>query len=430
MKILYYDCFSGISGDMNLGAMLDLGVSTDTLISGLEKLKTEGWRLEITRDQRHGITGTKVTVITEGEHSHLPDTDHQHDHDPTHGQDQGHEHDHGHTHDHAHEHTHHHPHRNLADIERIINNSTLPDPVRTLSMKIFSHIAAAEAAVHDKPIDEIHFHEVGALDSIVDIVGAAICLHDLGVDRVYASTIELGSGMVRCQHGLLPVPAPATARIISGFPVHTGGVHFEATTPTGAAIIAATAEPLPPEMRFIIRNCGYGIGQKNNPARPNMLRVYLAEIPGEPEHGHEARLIECNMDDMNPELSEYLTRRLFEAGAGDVWITPVIMKKGRPALTLSVICEAEHVDAIRMILFTESTTIGLRVIPCAKETLHREFEEIETRFGKVMVKKSYFNDQLVSVKPEADRCAAIAAATGLPMKQVVQEITAQISGIK
>lgn len=297
-------------------------------------------------------------------------------------------------------------------------------------MKIFSHIAAAEAAVHDKPIDEIHFHEVGALDSIVDIVGAAICLDDLGADRIYVSTIELGGGMVRCQHGLLPVPAPATARIISGFPVHTGGVDFEATTPTGAAIIAATAEPLPPEMNFIIRKSGYGIGQKNNPARPNMLRVYLAETSGEPERGHEARLIECNVDDMNPELSEHITMKLFEAGAGDVWITPIIMKKGRPALILSVICEEEQTEAIREILFTESTSIGLRIISCTKETLHREFEEIETRFGKVMIKKSYFNDRLVSVKPEADRCAAIATETGQPMKQVVQEIITQISGIK
>jgi len=442
MKILYYDCFSGISGDMNLGALLDLGVSPDTLLSGLEKLNTEGWRLEITRVQRHGITGTKVTVITEEEYLHAPGPGHHHDHDrgrshdhshePEHSHDNNHGHKHDHSHDqgHRHEHTHHHPHRNLADIEEIINKSTLPLPVMDLSMKIFSHIAAAEAAVHDKPIDEIHFHEVGALDSIVDIVGAAICLNDLGVDRVYTSAIELGGGMVRCQHGLLPVPTPATARIISGFPVHSGGVDFEATTPTGAAIIAATAEPLPPEIRFIIRKSGYGIGQKNNPARPNMLRVYLAEVPGEPERGHEARLIECNMDDMNPELSEHITMKLFEAGAGDVWITPIIMKKGRPALTLSVICEEEQVDPIREILFTESTTIGLRVIPCVKETLHREFEEVETRFGKVMVKKSYFNDRLVSVKPEADRCAAIAAATGLPMKQVVQEITVQISATK
>ncbi len=464
MKILYYDCFSGISGDMNLGALLDLGVSPDTLTGGLEKLNTGGWRLEITRDQRHGISGTKVTVIAEGDSEfmtghkgdhHDNDDSHKHDHEHGYGQADGHSHDHDHSrnlehghrqadgHNHDHDHyddqasaslngnaygpengTHHHGNRNLADIEKIVNDSGLKPSVKELAMKIFRHIAEAEAAVHDKPLEEIHFHEVGAIDSIVDIVGAAICLDDLGVDRVYVSEIELGGGMVKCQHGLLPVPAPATERIISGFPVHTGGVAFEATTPTGAAIIAATAEPLPPGLKFIIRKSGYGIGHKNNPSRPNILRVFLAETVTGEETGHHANLIECNVDDMNPETSEYISGRLFAAGAGDVWFTPVIMKKGRPAFTLSVICEDDQTDAVREILFTETTSIGLRVTSFTKETLHREFEEIDTRFGPVMVKKSFFNGKLVSVKPEADRCAAIARETGLPMKQVIQEINA------
>lgn len=439
MKILYYDCFSGISGDMNLGAMLDLGVSREVLERGLKKLNVKGWRLEITPDQRHGITGTRVTVIADDvdenlhDHGHEHGDEHPHDHvhDHTHGHDHGHEHmhphDHGHEHTHGHDHDqeagHGHPLRNLADIEGIINNSDLSSPVKELSMKIFRKIALAEAAVHDKPLDEIHFHEVGAIDSIVDIVGAAICLDSLGVDRVYVSAVELGGGMVRCQHGLLPVPAPATERIISGFPVHTGGVNFEATTPTGAAIIAATAEPVPTSLKYTIIKSGYGIGQKINPSRPNILRVFLAETSDDKERGHRALLVACNIDDMNPELSEYLSGRLFAAGAGDVWYTPIIMKKGRPAFTLNIICEEDQMDAVREILFTESTTIGLRITPVTKETLHREFEEIDTRFGKVIIKKSYFDGRLVSVKPEADRCAAIAAATGLPMKQVIQEIT-------
>jgi len=280
--------------------------------------------------------------------------------------------------------------------------------------------------VHDIPVNEIYFHEVGAIDSIVDIVGAAICYEALGVDKAYVSAIELGSGMVRCEHGLLPVPAPATARIIEGFPVQTGGVNFEATTPTGAAIIAALAEPLPEGMHFVISATGYGIGQKKNPARPNILRVHLADAVDVKEKGHQAFLVECNVDDMNPELSDYISARLFAAGAGDVWFTPVIMKKGRPAFTLSVICEEEQKDAVREILFTESTTIGLRVMPFIKEMLHREFEETETRFGKVVIKKSFFNGRLVSAKPEADRCAAIAGETGLPMKQVIQEIMAKV----
>lgn len=431
MKIVYYDCFSGISGDMNLGAMIDLGVSRDTLISGLEKLNIGGWRLDITSDQRHGIAGTRVTVFTdEGEstgHGH-PDgyvQDHEHSRD--------HEHDREHEVEHENEHEngpgngpdHRHAHRNLSDIRKIIKGSSLSEKVTDLAMQIFTLIGEAEAAVHDKPIDEIYFHEVGAIDSIVDIVGSAICYDALGVDRVYVSTVELGSGMVKCEHGLLPVPAPATARIIAGFPVHTGGVSFEATTPTGAAIIATLATPLPPGTKFSIIRTGYGIGQKNNPARPNILRVFLAETEPEEEKGHQALLVECNVDDMNPELSDYISAKLFSAGAGDVWFTPVIMKKGRPAFTVSVICEEENKNAVREILFTESTTIGLRVTPFSKETLHREFVEIETRFGKVVIKKSYYKDRLVSVKPEADRCAAIAGETGLPMKQVIHEITAQ-----
>ena len=461
MKILYYDCFSGISGDMNLGAMIDLGVSPDTLISGLNKLNTGGWRLEIARDQRHGISGTRVTVLTDDQgvtagepdhghdhsdghghshgHNHTEGYENEHDHERGHGHGHGHGHhghDHGHSHghddgqDHKHSHGHdHEPHvhdsnRNLEDIEKIIKGSDLPESVTGLAMRIFKRIAVAEAAVHDKPVNEIYFHEVGAIDSIVDIVGAAICFDALGVEKAYVSGIELGGGMVRCEHGLLPVPAPATALILRGFPVHTGGVDFEATTPTGAAIIAALAEPLPSDLGFAISATGYGIGQKNNPARPNILRVFLAETGHEKEKGHQAFLVECNVDDMNPELSDYISARLFSAGAGDVWFTPVVMKKGRPAYTISVICEEEQKEAVREILFTESTTIGLRMTPFVKETLHRVFEEIETRFGKVVIKKSFFNNRLVSVKPEADRCAAIAAETGIPMKQVIQEITA------
>ena len=424
MRIAYYDCFSGISGDMNLGAMLDLGVDRKTLIDGLNKLELEGWHLEIVTDQRHGITGTRVTVVTEDDHEHHHDHDHEHEHLHTGG------HDHEHLHDSHHESEdvgeHHHPHRNLADIEKIINDSSLSSQVKSTALGIFSHIAEAEAAVHGKPVSEIHFHEVGAIDSIIDIVGAAICFEALAVDRVYTSVVELGGGMVRCAHGLMPVPAPATARIISGFPVHTGGVDFEATTPTGAAIIAAMAEPLPEDISLVIRKSGYGIGQKNNPARPNILRIILAESAEERPRGHNALLVECNIDDMNPELSEHISGRLFTAGAGDVWFTPVIMKKGRPAYTLSVICGEEHLDAIREVLFTESTTIGLRVMPVMKETLHREFEEMDTRFGPVVIKKSYYNNRLVSVKPEADRCAEIARETGLPMKQIIQEITASV----
>ncbi len=439
MKILYYDCFSGISGDMNLGAMLDLGVTRETLTDGLARLNLEGWKLDIMKDQRHGISGTKVTVITSGEnnaehghagHDHHHDNDHDHNHDHKHDHNHNHSHDHDHDHDHDYSHSHSHSRRNLSDIELIINSSSLGPDVKDLALRIFGVIAEAEAAVHNVSVNEIHFHEVGAVDSIIDIVGAAICFRALNVEKVYVSDLELGSGMVRCEHGLLPVPAPATARIIKGFPVHRGGVGFEATTPTGAAIIAALAEPAPADLRYIIEKAGYGIGQKDNPSLPNILRVYLADTDEKAVSGHQSMIVECNIDDMNPELSEYISAKLFASGAKDVWFTPVIMKKGRPAFTISIICEEERISDIREILFTESSTIGLRIIPFIKETLQREFEEIETRFGKVVIKKSFFNGRLVSVKPEADRCAAIATETGLPMKQVIQEIMTLTGNLK
>lgn len=406
MKVLFYDCFSGISGDMNLGAMIDLGVSAEMLRSELKKLKIGGWDLVVTKDQRHGITGTKVTVATEAE---------------------GHDHHDGHNQDHHHNHSH---HRHLDDIEEIINESDLSPAVKSLAMKIFHHIAEAEAAVHNVPIEKIHFHEVGAVDSIIDITGAAVCYEALGVDKVYVTPVELGSGTVRCEHGVLPVPAPATERIIRGFPVHRGGVDFEATTPTGAAIIAAFAEPETADMNFTITNTGYGIGHKDNPALPNILRVFLAETSAVNTNRSNSFVVECNIDDMNPELTDYVTSRLFSAGAGDVYITPIIMKKGRPAITISIICEEEHLSEIKKILFTESTTIGLRVFPFRKETLRRETGEIDTPFGKVVVKKSFLESKLVSVKPEADQCAAIAAREGIPMKQVMQVIINYLEGKK
>jgi pyridinium-3,5-bisthiocarboxylic acid mononucleotide nickel chelatase len=424
MKILYYDCFSGISGDMNLGAMLDLGVSEECLISGLNALNLDGWHIETKREQRHGITGTKVTV-------HLSNHEDADDHHEDHNHEHHHEH-HSHVEDDHHYHEqylnlkgdelHHVAHRNLNDIEIIINNSSLSGNVKSLAINIFKKIAEAEAAVHNKPVNEVHFHEVGAVDSIVDIVGAAICFDAIGADKIYVSDIELGSGTVKCQHGILPVPAPATVNILKGFPVHTGGVSFEATTPTGAAIIAATAEKAPSELRYSIISTGYGVGHKDNPALPNLLRVHLAEVDESLVSDHNAFLVECNVDDMNPEIADYIAGKLLKNGIPDVCFIPVMMKKTRPAFIISIICEEEHLPKVREILFTESTTLGIRIIPFKKETLQREFEEVETRFGKVTVKKSYFNGRLVTIKPEADQCAAVAAANGVPMKEVIREV--------
>ena len=389
MKVLYYDCFSGISGDMNLGALLDLGVEKDYLIAELGKLGLKGWNLDIVRDQRHGIKGTKVTV-------NIP---------------------------------HEHVHRHLYDIEKIIDRSQLDKDTRELSKKIFMKVAVAEAKVHDIPVQEVHFHEVGAMDSIIDIVGAAICLRAINPDLVVVSEVELGGGMVKCDHGRLPVPAPATAEIMKDIPSRTGGVNFEATTPTGAAILAATGNKFGSGVSFKIIKTAYGVGHKDHPNVPNLLRVILGELTEDSDSGHDAMLLECNIDDMNPEFYSHISERLFTAGASDVWLGNIMMKKGRPGIVLSIICENELTDRMKKIIFTESTTLGIRTFPFRKETLIRKFETADTTFGKVRIKRSYYRDQEVSCKPEYDDCLKIAAETGQPLKDINNIILNQIQKI-
>jgi pyridinium-3,5-bisthiocarboxylic acid mononucleotide nickel chelatase len=387
MKIIGYDCFSGISGDMNLGAMIDLGIDKTYLIDELKKLNLPGWELLVQKDQRHGITGTKVTV---------KQTRHEH------------------------------AHRHLSDIDKIINDSSLDIKTKELSRKIFLKIAEAEAAVHGIPIDHVHFHEVGAVDSIVDVVGAAICFNALKVEAVHVSTVELGSGLVKCDHGTLPVPAPATAEIIKGIPVKKGGVGFEATTPTGAAILATLGTHFNPDLVIKIEKTAYGVGHKEHPDVPNLLRVFLGETVSNPESGHEALQIECNIDDMNPEFFDYISERLFKAGASDVFFSNIMMKKGRPGILLNVICETELADTVKNIIFTESTSLGIRTFPFKKDTLVRNFETLQTIYGELTVKRSYNNGKEVSCKPEYDECKRIAAEKGIPIKEVYNNIMAQM----
>ena len=388
MRILYYDCFSGISGDMNLGAMIDLGVDKDFLIGELNKLNVKGWELIAEKDQRHGIFGTKVTV-RQTQHEHI--------------------------------------HRHLSDIELIINNSTLDEKTKELSRKIFMKVALAEASVHKIPVGKVHFHEVGAIDSIIDIVGAAICFNALSVDVVHVSPVELGSGFVKCDHGKLPVPAPATAEIIQGIPVKKGGVDFEATTPTGAAIIATLGTEFGQDSTIKIEKTAYGIGQKEHPLVPNLLRVFLGEKTAATESGHTALQLECNIDDMNPEFFEYISDRLFSAGASDVFLSNINMKKGRPGVLLNVICEEEKAGSLKGIIFTESTSLGIRTFPFRKDTLARKFEKIKTEYGEVTVKRSYYNEKEVSCKPEYDDCKRIATESGIPLKEVYNNILAALA---
>jgi uncharacterized protein (TIGR00299 family) protein len=387
MRILIYDCFSGISGDMNLGAMIDLGVDKNYLINELEKLNLKGWELVSEKDQRHGITGTKVTV-RQTRHEHV--------------------------------------HRHLSDIEKIISDSGLSLKDKELSKTIFEKIAEAEATVHGIPVEEVHFHEVGAIDSIIDISGAAICFNALKVEGVYVSEVELGGGFVNCDHGNLPVPAPATLEIMKGIPFKKGGVDFEATTPTGAAIISTLGTWFGDSRTFKISKTAYGIGHRNNPKIPNILRVSIGETEENTISGHVAHLIQCNIDDMNPEFYDHISEKLFRSGASDVYYSHVIMKKGRPGIVLNIISESGVTDKLKEIVFRESTTLGIRTFKFQKDTLVREFSTLETKLGKVTVKRSFLNGREVSVKPEYEDCKRIAVEKEMPVKEVYNYIISEI----
>jgi uncharacterized protein (TIGR00299 family) protein len=387
MKILYYDCFSGISGDMNLGAMIDLGIDITYLKGELEKLNLDGWDLISEEDQRHGITGTKVTVKQlKKENSH----------------------------------------RHLSDIEYIIKKSTLTEADKELSIKIFRKLGSAEAFVHNIPIEKVHFHEVGAIDSIIDVVGAAICFNAIGVKRVFVSEVEMGSGFVNCDHGKLPIPAPATIELVKGINIRTGGVDFEATTPTGAAILSVLGTDFGPASNLRIEKTGYGVGHKDHPKIPNLLRISLGETAHKTDPGHKAILIESNIDDMNPEFYDFLSERLFKAGASDVYFSQIIMKKSRPGVVLHVICEIGLEELIKEIIFTESTTVGIRSFEFNKDTLAREFHKLNTIYGEVTVKRSFLNGKEVSVKPEFDECRNIAIEKAIPVKMVYNHIMSEI----
>lgn len=382
MKILYYDCFAGISGDMNLGAMIDLGVDPDYLKTELQKLNIDGFHLEIQKDIRRGISGTKATVVIEN-----PDNE---------------------------------KHRHLRHVEELINQSTLSPEVKLMSLKIFDLIAEAEGKVHNIDKQRVHFHEVGALDSIADIVGAAICLDFLKVDKVMSSPIQLGGGMVKCAHGLMPVPAPATTEIIQHVPVRTGLVQHEATTPTGAAILVATVDEFTDQINFQINKTAYGIGQRDVSEVPNVLRVYLSEDqPNADKTTQDAAvMVECNIDDMNPEWYDHLFRKLFEAGASDVFLTPIIMKKSRPANKLSVLCNPKILAEIKSIIFTNSTTIGLREYAVNKTVLERQEKEINTELGKVKAKASFFQGKEIRFKPESAEISRLATEHNLSMNEI------------
>lgn len=449
MKILYYDCFCGISGDMNLAALIDLGVPKEYLMQELAKLNLNSeYEVKIERSAKLGITGTRVDVILKDKlydkvhiseqalHSHNDEHIHNNSNED-HNYEHAHEHNHGnfesncgekchheHQHDevnHSHEHEHH--HRNLKHIEKIINSSELSDKVKKLSLNMFTRVAEAEAKVHGKTLYEVHFHEVGAIDSIVDMVGAAICLDYLNVDKIMASPVQVGGGFVKCAHGLMPVPAPATVEILNNIPINTGIVQFETTTPTGAAILAANAHEFTPKVDFSIKKIAYGIGHRDLEI-PNVLRVYLGETESA-EKLEEQYIIETNIDDMNPEIYGYVEEKLFEAGALDVFKTPIFMKKGRPGIKLSVLVDEKWEKYVLDVIFEETTSIGVRKYKVEKIMLNREFSKVKTEYGDITIKKSYYKGKLVKYKPEYEECKTIAKEKNVSIDKIYKAVYKQ-----
>ncbi|MBD5637257.1 nickel pincer cofactor biosynthesis protein LarC [Clostridium botulinum] len=415
-KILYYDCFSGISGDMNLGALIDLGIDKEYLLKELAKLNiNDEFEIKINKDSRKGISGTKVDVILKNSYEHNHEHKHNHEYEHSHG---GHEHEHNHKHDHN--------HRNLININKIIDNSELNNNVKKISKDIFLEVAKAEGKVHNKPLEEVHFHEVGATDSIVDIVGAAICLDYLKVDKVLCSKVQVGSGFVKCAHGTMPVPAPATAQILKDIPmVSSEEIPFEATTPTGAAIVASTVYKFTQNKNFHIEKVGYGIGGKDLSDIPNVLRIFLAENKEQEENDieqEEALILECNIDDMNSEIYEYVINKLLNEGASDAYITPIIMKKTRPAAKLTVLCENKLENIMKEIMFKETTTLGIRKYSVEKSMLKRKVEKVNTIYGEVSVKQSYLKGQVLNSKPEYEDCKKIALENNISIKEVYEAV--------
>jgi hypothetical protein len=394
MKILYYDCFAGISGDMNLGAMLDLGVDQKYLLKELSKLFIGSYKLQVCKDKRQGITGTKVNVIVPSQKkTSSPHTQKE---------------------------------CTFRDITRMIKQSSLSANIKKISLDIFTRLARAEGKIHGHKIEKVHFHEVGAIDSIVDIVGAAICLDYLSVDKIISSPIQIGSGIIHCSHGTLPVPAPATAEILRGIPIKTGLVPFEATTPTGAAIIASTVTSFTDRIDFTPQKIGYGLGSKDSSV-PNVLRLFLGEISANAEKADDletgvAVIIECNIDDMNPEIYDTLMELLFAAGAHDVFFTPIIMKKSRPAVTVSVLCDIGKQKVIEDVFWLNSSTFGLRSYKVSKSMLRRKMVKVKTKYGEINVKSGYLNGRIIKSKPEYDDCKRLAKENGVSIQDIHESI--------
>jgi uncharacterized protein (TIGR00299 family) protein len=389
MKICYFDTIGGISGDMTLGAFVSAGFRFDTLLEELKRLGLQGFELEASHVERNGIVATKIDVVISEQPKY---------------------------------------HRHYADIVTLIDSSSLSSSIKECAKKIFYEIAVAEAKVHNSILEKVHFHEVGAIDSLVDIVGTAICLDHFGIDAVFSSPVKVGNGsFVNSQHGALPVPTPATMEILKGYPTVLTDIPQELATPTGAAIIKACSRGVLDVERLRVSAIGYGAGSRELEKIPNLLRIFIGELEARNETD-EIVSIETNIDDMNPELYPYILEALLSAGARDAYLVPVMMKKGRPGIVLSVLADQANVDAILKIVFRETSSIGVRMQTMQRKKLVRNVKDVRTSFGVVHV-KSVLNDGKELLVPEFEECKRIAVEKGLPLRDVYRRLEKELTEI-
>jgi uncharacterized protein (TIGR00299 family) protein len=414
MRIAYFDTFAGIAGDMVLGAFVSAGVDIKQLTNEIAKLNLGNVELRVEKKIRSGITATKVNVIVSGEIEKVTDLG---------GDVQKHSHEEGKHHSH---HDHHEHGRSYLEIKYLIENSNLSDAVKSKSLAIFLKLAEAESKIHDTTLDKIHFHEVGAVDSIVDIVGSTICLEMMGIESVFTSPIRLGSGgYIEAQHGVLPVPAPATVEILKDYPVVLNDVPFELTTPTGAAIVSALSKGVLKNGPIKIEKIGYGAGFREMERLPNLLRLVIGELTSELEEDHNV-LVETNMDDINPQLIPFVIEKVLSLGATDAFVTPVIMKKGRPGFMLSVLLSESLLGRISSEIFAQTTTLGLRIQNIRRIKVHRELRVAKTSFGDVQVKERVV-DGKKRVYAEFEECKRISEAKNIPLADVMQKLNAELN---
>lgn len=381
MKTLFFDCFAGASGDMILGAMVAAGVDPDSLTEQLSLLGVTGFNIDFVTVNRSGISATHARVHTAHEHHH----------------------------------------RHLGEILKIINEASLSEGVKTRAGAIFTRLAEAEAHVHNEPVDHVHFHEVGALDAIVDVVGAAICFEQLGIERFVCSALHVGSGTVDMAHGRFPVPPPAVVELLKGAPVYSSDIKGELVTPTGAAIIATVCSEFGALPKMKLTQSGYGAGTREYEKFPNALRVLIGEEELQSAASERLMMLETNVDDLSPQIFGHVMERALEMGALDCYFTPIQMKKNRPGVLLSVLCRASDQDRLSEMIFAETTTLGLRSYAVERRALERTMQRVETRYGPIDVKVARLNGHILTLMPEYEQCREAARAAKVPLRVVEDE---------